>query len=82
MYCYSQPASCSISLLVLPKPWAGGAQPLLTRACVMAEPSVRKVHTSNQKITTSLSVVVTAMLMKTGLESILDAKQIKRYATI
>lgn len=48
----------------------------------MPVPVARKVHARNEKITACLSVAVPVMLMKTGLESILDAKQIKKYIII
>lgn len=71
LYSCSQPESYDISLLVLCKTWAAGEQHLLSRANIMPVFFVRKVHTSSQKITACLSVVVIVTLVKTGLRSIL-----------
>lgn len=72
-----------LSLHVLPKSWeAGVCTAPLTQVTAMPVPVARKVHARNEKITACLSVAVPVMLMKTGLKSILDAKQIKKYITI
>lgn len=49
MYCHSQPANSSISLLVLPKPRAADAQHLSPRGCAMPVHSAWKVQASTRK---------------------------------